>query len=135
MKSYKDLDAWNAGVELNLFVSKEIRSLSEADQVNYGKQITRSLLKVPVSIAEGFTRSNPLRSIDAYEQCLLHLSELETELIVLNRLGIVPFSKTMQTMITKTRKLVYGLIRGRKNYMQKAATSGMPSTAPASKAS
>jgi len=122
MKTYKNLDAWNVAVDLNYAVLSKVQRLHDADRVNYGKQISKTVFGIPSAIAEGFTYSNYDRSLEAYHNCLSHLAELETELTIMHRLSVLHYSDGIRSHIIRVRKLVYGLIRGaEKRHLMKSA--------------
>jgi four helix bundle protein len=87
MKDYKELEVWQKGVSLATSMYEVTRSFPDTEKFGLTSQIRRAAISVPANIAEGWGRG----STKEYVQFLLvargSLLELETHLIVAERLG------------------------------------------------
>ena len=87
IKDYKDLIVWNEAMDLVERLYKEILPNLPADEkYSLSSQIRRSAISVPSNIAEGNSRQYTKEYIQFLYIALGSASELETQIILLNRL-------------------------------------------------
>lgn len=88
-QSFRDLEVWQVGMELAERVYAIARTLPKEETFGLGAQLRRSAVSVPSNIAEGWGRDNP----GDYSRFLRiangSLKELETQLDLAARLGLV----------------------------------------------
>ena len=58
IKSYKDLQVWQRGVELSVKIYKLTENFPKSEQYGLTNQMRRASVSIPSNIAEGFGRSN-----------------------------------------------------------------------------
>ena len=57
IKSYKDLQVWQRGVELSVKIYKLTENFPKSEQYGLTNQMRRASVSIPSNIAEGFGRS------------------------------------------------------------------------------
>ena len=81
-QSYKNLTAWNKGIEL----VKEIYSIADhmpkSEQYILVSQMLRAAISIPSNIAEGYRRGHRLEYIHFLSISIASAAELETQLII-----------------------------------------------------
>ena len=110
MKTHKDLDAWKVSVELVIMVYKETKNFPKDEIYTLVSQIRRSAVSIPSNIAEGAGRNSKKEFIQFLYIALGSLSELETQLIISEKLSYLSESESL-IKIPDARKLILGLIR------------------------
>src|ERR1700724_3531759 len=117
--TYRDLVAWQKGIDLCVCVLVYHASAAFPGREVYGltSQVRRAALSVPSNIAEGAGRITNGEFIQAVGHARGSLLEIETQLIIANRLGYLG-SKDADTLFVKVTtevgKLVNGLLRSLK---------------------
>lgn len=90
VQSYRDLAVWQVGMELTVASYKVARKLPSSERFELSSQIRRASVSVPANIAEGYGR----RHLGEYLHHLYiasgSLKELETEILLTERLGYLP---------------------------------------------
>ena len=110
IKTHKDLNVWKEAMKF----AKQIYLLT-ADfpkEETYGlvSQIRRSAVSIPSNIAEGAARNSSKEFIQFLYIALGSLSELETQLLLSEEIGIIKYSK-VENNIEQIRKMLVGLIK------------------------
>ena len=114
MKTHEDLDLWQRSIDLVVNVNSITDLLIEKKKFELVKQMNRSAISIPSNIAEGAARSSEKEFIKFLYYSLGSLTELETQLIVTNRLGLIDNNKIM-VELNKIKQMLLGLIRFFKN--------------------
>jgi four helix bundle protein len=95
IESYRDLRVWREAMDLAEACYRLTSSFPRDEMFGLTSQIRRAVVSVPANIAEGYGRD----SGGAYAQFLRvaqgSLKELETHLLLSQRLGLVPESQVM----------------------------------------
>ncbi|HPM04274.1 MAG TPA: four helix bundle protein, partial [Candidatus Cloacimonas sp.] len=86
MKTRKDLDVWKNGKELVVSVYKATRKYSNDELYGLVSQIRRAAVSIPSNIAEGAGRNHDREYIQFLYVALGSLAELETQLLISQRL-------------------------------------------------
>ena len=111
MKDHKDLDVWKE----SMFLTENVYALTKMfpSEEKYGltSQIKRAVVSIPSNIAEGAARKRDKEFIQFLYIAMGSLSELETQLILSNRLQFVISVDNHLIQIEKIKKMLYGLIR------------------------
>src|SRR5689334_1833824 len=89
VKSYRDLVAWQRGIELVIATYEMSQLLPKWEQYDLASQMRRAAVSVPSNIAEGHSRSSRREYAHSLSIVLGSLSELETLLVVSERVGYV----------------------------------------------
>jgi four helix bundle protein len=114
MKTHEDLDVWQRSIDIVVEVYKITEILVKNKKFELVNQIRRSAISIPSNIAEGAARSGDKEFIKFLYYSLGSLSELETQLIVSQRLNLFNYNKIMPEL-NKIKQMLLGLIRFLKN--------------------
>ena len=113
IRSYRDLIAWQKGIEL----CKKVYAVSALfpDQERFGliSQVRRAAVSVPSNIAEGYGRRRKQDYVRFLDMALGSLCEAETQLILAKELG---FAETDQLdscleLVQEPGRVLFGLAR------------------------
>ena len=113
VKSYRDLRVWQKGMDLAAEVYRLSRSWPKEELYGLTSQARRAAASVPANIAEGYGR----QSSASYGQFLKvargSLKELETHLILAERVGLTPDGSCRQllTQADDLGRMLGGLIK------------------------
>jgi four helix bundle protein len=110
MQTHKDLDVWKESMKL----AKQMYILTTnfPKEETYGliSQIRRSAVSIPSNIAEGAARNSNKEFIQFLYISLGSISELETQLLISQEIGIIEYS-SFEESIEHIRKMLLGLIK------------------------
>ena len=112
-KSYRDLVAWQKGIDLCEIIYRTSARFPREEIYGLTSQIRRAAVSVPSNIAEGagrFTRGEFIQSVGYARGSLL---EVETQLIVAQRLGYLDASAAdeLLQLTNEIGRISNGLIR------------------------
>ena len=115
IKTYRDLFAWQKGIDLCESIYRASGVFPRYELYGLTSQIRRAAVSVPSNIAEGagqITNGEFLQGGHARGSLL----EIETQLIIANRLGYLGTTDTdaLLEVTTQVGKLVNGLMRSLK---------------------
>jgi four helix bundle protein len=111
IKTHKDLDAWKESkvlAEENYRVTKVFPSDEKFGLVI---QLRRAAVSIPSNIAEGSTRNSSKEFIQFLYISLASSSEVETQLLISDKLGYIAQGSIVMDQLSKVRKLLIGLIK------------------------
>ena len=113
IKSYQDLVAWQKGIDLCELVYRASAAFPSEELYGLTSQIRRAAVSVPSNIAEGAGRITKGEFIQSVGHARGSLLEVETQLIVANRLGYLASKETdgLFEVTNEIGKLTNGLIR------------------------
>jgi len=117
MKTHEDLDVWKISIDLVIKIYSITDKLIENKKYELSKQMRRAAVSIPSNIAEGAARSSDKEFIKFLYYPLGSLTELETQLIVSKRLGLIENNETMNEL-NKIKQMILGLIRFLKNRLK-----------------
>ncbi len=113
ISSYKDLLAWQRGVELSLNVYKATTAFPRAEKFGLVSQLRRAAVSIPSNIAEGYGRGKT----NDYSRFLRiargSLYEVETQLTIAEQLGFLceqSFTE-LESIAKELGRILAGLIR------------------------
>jgi len=112
MESYKDLKAWQLGMDLVDAAYRAIERLPTNEMYVLGAQIRKAANSIPSNIAEGKGR----RTLRDYRHFVIQARgsayELETEVLIANRQQFfeADITETLCSRIAETCKAINGLI-------------------------
>ena len=115
MKTHKDLDVWNFSLDLVEAIYDITRNFPSSEQYGLTSQMRRSAISIPSNIAEGAARSSTKEFIQFLYYSLSSLSELETQIIISERLKYFKDVIQNKENIEKLRRMLLNLIRYLKN--------------------
>ena len=93
INSYKDLKVWQDAMALAVSCYQLTGVFSKDEMFGLTSQIRRSAVSVPANVAEGHGRENTGNFIQFLRVAQGSLKELETHLILAERVGIVKHSE------------------------------------------
>jgi four helix bundle protein len=104
IKSYRDLQVWQKGMDLVVESYKITRLLPKVETYGLASQIQRSAVSIPANIAEGHGREHLGDYIHHLSVANGSLMELETHFLIANRLSYVE-ATDLQAGLTVAREL------------------------------
>ena len=112
LRSYRDLLAWQRAVDLAVECHRVADGLPTVQRFGLGSQIRRAAGSVPANIAEGYGRLHRGDYVHHLSMSNGSLKELETHLIIAERLGYLPGSRaaSLDRLCWRTSRLLAGLI-------------------------
>lgn len=115
-KPHKKLDAWKLGIELVIDVYRLTKSFPGDERYSLSSQMRRAAVSVPSNLAEGAARNTKREFVNFLHIAQGSLSELDTHLEVVARLGYASTDKVeeIDARLNRIDKLVTGLIKALK---------------------
>ena len=110
MKDYKELEVWKKGILLVLAIYEVIKNFPKDERYALADQIKRSAVSIPSNIAEGASRNTTKEFIQFLYIALGSASELETQIIISEKLGYMKNEDPLFSEITIIRKMLNALI-------------------------
>jgi len=117
-KTHKDLEIWQRGIDFVSRIYQATKRFPRDEEYGLKSQMRRAAVSYPSNIAEGAARSSKKEYIRFLYVALGSLSELETQLLIAERLGYIKATNLLDEATT-LRRMTLNLIR----YM-KQGTSG-----------
>lgn len=113
ISSYKDLIAWQKGIELTTIVYKLLNQFPKEERYGLISQISRSCTSIPANIAEGWGPDSDQNFVNYLRIAKGSLYELETHLIVSKNINYLTDEtlKDLQIKIEEISKIINGLIK------------------------
>ena len=115
-KPYKNLDLWNAAIELVVAIHRVTDSFPKEEQYGITNQMRRAVSSVPSNVAEGAARQTKREFINYLHMAQGSLSELDTHLELARRLGYLAEQSwaSLDRHVERIDKMLSGLIRHQK---------------------
>jgi four helix bundle protein len=110
VKTHKDLDIWKRGIEFVEGVYKVTTNFPKEETYGLVSQIRRAGISYPSNIAEGAARFSKKEFIQFLYISLGSLSEVETQLIIAEKLGYLKEGKLFRE-IEVLRRMTLNFIR------------------------
>ena len=110
MSDYKDLNVWKESMDLVESVYKLAKILPKEETYALSDQLRRAVVSIPSNIAEGQNRNTQKEFIQFLYMALGSASEVETQLIIAQRLNYISNIQNELNTITKIRKMINALI-------------------------
>lgn len=107
--NHRNLEAWIYGIQLAEYVYQITSNFPKEEMYGITSQIRRSAISIPSNIAEGVARNTNKEKLQYLHISLGSLAELETQLIIAHKIGYVKSLETLDTYLSSTRRLIYGL--------------------------
>ncbi len=108
-KTHKDLEIWQRGIDFVDRVYREMRMSPRDEEYGLKTQMRRAAVSYPSNIAEGAARSSKREYVKYLYIALGSLSELETQIIIAERLGYLKgmaLHEDVEALRRKTLNLV-----------------------------
>ena len=113
--THKDLKVWKESINLVIDIYELTKSLPSDEKYNLITQLKRSVISVPSNIAEGAGRSSTKEFIRFIDIANGSLSELETQLIIIDKMDFYKTEELIDGRITSIRKMLYQLKKSLSN--------------------
>jgi four helix bundle protein len=111
--TYRDLDAWQAAMELTMCAYQLVKLLPTTERFELSSQIRRAAASIPANVSEGHCCGKDGRNLNHLAIALGSLGELETELEIARRLGFITPQqyREAERSFVRTGQLLNGLSR------------------------
>ena len=118
---HKRLDAWKKSVDFVVEIYQITKVFPKEELFGLAQQMRRSAVSIPSNIAEGCSRKNDTETIQFLYIAIASVSELETQLIIANRVGYISEQEIKKTLIAldEIKRAIVGLIKALKNRLTK----------------
>jgi len=103
---HKDLDVWKLGIELVTKIYEITSNFPTTEQFGLTSQMQRAAISIPSNIAEGAARNSEKEYIHFLYISIGSLAELETQLIISNKLGFLEDVSIFEEVEKLRRKLL-----------------------------
>ncbi len=116
IRSYRDLEVWQRGVDLVERIYKLTPSFPSEEKFGLTAQIRRAAVSIPSNIAEGWGRDSTKEYVHFVRIARSSLFEVETQLIIAHRLGYLN-EDALKTLLQETdveSRMLLSLIRSLK---------------------
>lgn len=117
LKTHKDLELWKKSMELAEKIYSLTSKFPKEEIYGLTVQLRRSSVSVPSNIAEGAARNSHKEFIQFLYISMGSISELETQIILAERLKLLK-NKCILSDVDTIRKMTVGLI----NYLKERKT-------------
>ena len=108
---YKELDVWNAGLDFVVHVYQVTDKFPKVESYGLTSQIRRAVVSIPSNIAEGAARKSDKEFIQFLHIALGSLAEVETQLVIAERLKFAQETDKLFCEIKMLRLMLIGLLR------------------------
>ncbi|MCB9284185.1 MAG: four helix bundle protein [Lewinellaceae bacterium] len=108
---HKELEAWKNGIALVTAIYQITEGFPKGELFGLTNQIRRCAVSIPSNIAEGAARNSDKDFIRFLYIALGSCAELETQLIISRKIGILHAFPEIEQQLTNTRRPILGLIK------------------------
>ncbi len=111
MHNFKDLKVWQKAVDFAVKIYSVTRSYPNDEKFGLVSQMRRAGVSIPSNIAEGCAKTSSKSFVNSLELSLGESFELETQLIISERVGILDpeIAKEMETDLSEVQRMIMGL--------------------------
>ena len=112
VKHYKELIVWQKSIDLVIMVYKIVKLLPKEELYSLSDQMRRAVISIPSNIAEGQQRNTTKDFLRFLSIAKGSLGELETQLIICEKLGYLTTEQTQPIVAqcTEISKMLNALI-------------------------
>ena len=110
IKTHKDLDVWKKSMDLVEEVYRLTKGFPDSEKYGLINQARRCAVSIPSNIAEGSARNTNKETVQFCYIALGSLSELETQLLIAERLGYCEKIDALDNLV-EIRRMLLGLIK------------------------
>tara|TARA_B110000211_G_scaffold160830_1_gene181913 strand:+ start:119 stop:475 length:357 start_codon:yes stop_codon:yes gene_type:complete len=107
--THKDLDVYKLSLDLVEDIYKLTKSFPASENFGLTSQLRRAAVSLPSNIAEGVSRGSTKDFIRFLNIASGSLAEIETQLVIAERIGYIIFNDELKSKITAIRKMLYRL--------------------------
>jgi four helix bundle protein len=109
LMTHKDLEVYKHSLDLVEWIYQLTASFPSSENFGLTSQLRRASVSLPSNIAEGSSRGSTKDFIRFLNMASGSLAEIETQLIIAERIGYITFSEDLKTSIITIRKMLYRL--------------------------
>jgi len=120
VRSFRDLVAWQRGMELAEAVYGATRDLPDSERYGLCTQLRRAAVSVPSNVAEGFARQSRADYLKFLRVARGSLAELSTQIESASRLKLMASRPQLADLIEEESRILNGLIRALEQKEQSA---------------
>jgi len=106
MGTHKELDIWKLSVDFVVEIYRLTSKFPKEEKYGLINQMRRAAVSIPSNIAEGAGRNSDKENLQFLHIALGSLSELDTQLIVSEKLDYGKTSKEIEMLMTIKSKLI-----------------------------
>ncbi len=106
MKTHKDLDIWKLAIELVVKIYRNTKNFPKEEMYGLTSQLRRASISVASNIAEGAARQSKEEFVRFVYYSLGSLSEIETQLIIANKIGYTKDEEYINDIKVLRRKIL-----------------------------
>jgi len=110
-KTHKDLEIWKEGIKLVTEIYKLTKDFPDEELYGLTSQMRRAAVSYPSNISEGAARNSNNEYIRFLYIALGSLSELETQIIISEKLNYIPDKTTIIEGVEALRRKTLNLIK------------------------
>jgi len=110
IKTHKDLDVWKKSMDLVMDVYRDTQTFPKEEVYGLTSQIRRAVVSIPCNVAEGASRNSKKEFGQYLYIALGSASELETQILIADRLGYLQESGRLLIKTEAIKKMLNGLI-------------------------
>ena len=107
--THKDLEVYKHSLDLVEKIYQLTASFPSSENFGLTSQLRRASVSLPSNIAEGSSRGSTKDFIRFLNISSGSLAEIETQLIIAERIGYITFTPDLQNNIIAIRKMLYRL--------------------------
>lgn len=111
IQTHKDLDVWKLGIDLVEIIYQVTNAFPKDESYGLSSQLRRASISVPSNIAEGYARQSKKELIHFLYISLGSLSEIETQIIISNRLHYLEDKESISSLVETIRMKLLKLIK------------------------
>jgi len=109
-KTHKDLEIWQQGIDFVERVYKATKQFPKDEDYGLRSQLRRAAVSFPSNIAEGAARLSTKEYVRYLYIALGSLSEVETQLIIAEKLGYLN-DRDLLDIVTTLRRMTLNLVK------------------------
>ena len=107
--THKDLDVYKLSLDLVEDIYKLTKCFPAPENFGLTSQLRRAAVSLPSNIAEWASRASIKDFIRFLNISSGSLAEIETQLVIAERIGYITFKEDLKNNITTIRKMIYRL--------------------------
>lgn len=107
--THKDLEVYKHSLDLVERIYQLTAGFPSSENFGLTSQLRRASVSLPSNIAEGSSRGSTKDFIRFLNMASGSLAEIETQLIIAERIGYITFTPDLQNNIIAIRKMLYRL--------------------------
>ncbi len=107
--THKDLEVYQLSLDLVERIYELTKSFPSSENFGLTSQLRRAAVSLPSNIAEGSSRGSTKDFIRFLNMASGSLAEMETQLVIAERIGYVVFDVSLQNKVITIRKMLYRL--------------------------